>query len=98
MCQAIGRVENSLTRVITVSERCGTRQRKMRFQLTLALILAVVCAMLTMPAEGKLVHVPGKTCKDAPPCPGGKPCVMAPPRCNVGTCGKDPVPMCDIES
>ncbi|KMQ93176.1 rhs-related protein [Lasius niger] len=40
------------------------------------------------------IHLPGKNCDDAPPCPDERPCVMAPPHCNVGTCGKDPVPTC----
>lgn len=44
------------------------------------------------------IHLPGKTCEDAPPCPDERPCVMAPPRCcnGDGNCGTDPVPTCGL--
>ena len=50
---------------------------------------------MTLAADEKddYIHLPGKSCKDAPPCPDERPCVMAKPRCNVGTC-PDLVPTC----
>ncbi|XP_076242321.1 uncharacterized protein LOC143184169 [Calliopsis andreniformis] len=65
----------------------------MKFLVTLTLILAVLFAT-SMAQTDDYIHLPGKSCKDAPPCPDGRPCVMAAPRCNVGTCGKEPVPTC----
>ncbi|KZC12462.1 hypothetical protein WN55_04000 [Dufourea novaeangliae] len=66
----------------------------MKLLFALTLLLTVICASMTMAASDEYIHLPGKSCADAPPCPDNRPCVMAPPRCNVGTCGKNPVPTC----
>ncbi|KAL6423770.1 hypothetical protein ACFW04_010324 [Cataglyphis niger] len=67
-------------------------------KLMFALMIIVVVLSTTVTADGNedddYIHLPGKTCEDAPSCPDNRPCVMEPPRCNVGTCGKDPVPTC----
>ncbi|XP_011639749.1 uncharacterized protein LOC105428876 [Pogonomyrmex barbatus] len=68
-------------------------------KLTIALLMAVAVIVLStavMAADetDDYIHLPGKTCDDAPPCPDDRPCMMAPPRCNAGTCGTDPVPTC----
>ncbi|CAK9807670.1 hypothetical protein ANTQUA_LOCUS5291 [Anthophora quadrimaculata] len=68
------------------------QKENMRFLLALVFIMAALCALAT--AQDDYIHLPGKSCKDAPPCPDGRPCVMAPPKCNVGTCGTKPVPTC----
>ncbi|XP_076229570.1 uncharacterized protein LOC143175245 [Nomia melanderi] len=66
----------------------------MRFLFALTFLLTALLFASMSTAEDEYIHLPGKTCKDAPPCPDGRPCVMAKPRCNVGTCGNDPVPTC----
>ncbi|XP_078032952.1 uncharacterized protein LOC144467849 [Augochlora pura] len=66
----------------------------MRFLFALTLLLTVLCVSMSFAQKDDYIHLPGKSCKDAPPCPDGRPCVMAPPRCNAGTCGTDPVPTC----
>ena len=43
--------------------------------------------------QDEYIHLPGKSCIDAPPCPDKRTCIMAQPRCNVGTC-PDLVPTC----
>ncbi|XP_012529533.1 uncharacterized protein LOC105832810 [Monomorium pharaonis] len=69
-------------------------------KLTIALLMvAAVVLSTTVTADDHesnddYMHLPGKSCDDAPPCPDGRPCVMAPPHCNSGTCGTDPVPQC----
>lgn len=66
-----------------------------RMKLTVALLMAVVVVFLTtVEAENEYIHLPGKNCEEAPPCPDGRTCVMAPPHCNTGTCGTEPVPSC----
>jgi len=70
-----------------------TRVQRSRMKSTIA--LAIIAVMLAaVAAQDDYIHLPGKTCQDAPACPDGRPCVMAPPRCNSGTCGRDPVPTC----
>lgn len=64
----------------------------MKLIIALMVIAVALSAMVT--AEDEYIHLPGKNCKEAPPCPDGRPCVMAPPHCNSGTCGTDPVPTC----
>ncbi|XP_024886650.1 uncharacterized protein LOC112464087 [Temnothorax curvispinosus] len=66
-------------------------------KLTVVLLMAIAVVLVTAADDGvdeEYIHLPGKTCEDAPPCPDERPCVMAPPHCNVGTCGTDPVPTC----
>lgn len=77
-------------------------------KLTIALLMVVAVVLSTVAAEDEhehdghdghdgqngYIHLPGKNCEEAPPCPDGRPCMMAPPRCNSGTCGTDPVPTC----
>ncbi|KAL0134577.1 hypothetical protein PUN28_001401 [Cardiocondyla obscurior] len=67
-------------------------------KLTVALLMAVAVVLATTVAANddneEYIHLPGKSCDDAPPCPDDRPCVMAPPHCNSGTCGTDPVPTC----
>ncbi|XP_076165304.1 uncharacterized protein LOC143145634 [Ptiloglossa arizonensis] len=65
----------------------------MKRMLALTIVLLVVCAT-SMAQTDDYIHLPGKSCADAPACPDGRPCVMATPRCNVGTCGKNLVPTC----
>lgn len=62
--------------------------------IVLTIIAAVLSATVVAAQDDEYIHLPGKTCEEAPACPDGRPCVMAPPRCNAGTCGKDPVPTC----
>ncbi|EZA56746.1 hypothetical protein DMN91_000708 [Ooceraea biroi] len=61
---------------------------------TIVLVLIAIIAATVMAQEDDYIHLPGKSCEDAPACPDGRPCVMAPPHCNSGTCGTDPVPTC----
>ncbi|CAK9824698.1 hypothetical protein ANTRET_LOCUS2825 [Anthophora retusa] len=68
------------------------QKENMRFLLALVFIMAALCTFAT--AQDGYIHLPGKTCKDAPRCPDGSRCVMAPPKCNVGTCGTEKVPTC----
>ncbi|XP_076382670.1 uncharacterized protein LOC143260581 [Megalopta genalis] len=70
----------------------------MRFLFALTLLLTVLCVSMTLAQKDDYIHLPGKSCSDAPPCPDGRPCVMAKPRCNSGTCGTDPVPTCGPKS
>ncbi|XP_077276749.1 uncharacterized protein LOC143905292 [Temnothorax americanus] len=67
-------------------------------KLTVVLLMAIAVVLVTAADDAgndeEYIHLPGKNCKDAPPCPDERPCVMAPPHCNVGTCGTDPVPTC----
>lgn len=63
-------------------------------KLTVALLMVIAVILSTVQADEKYMHLPGKNCEDAPPCPDNRPCVMAPPQCNSGTCGTDPVPTC----
>ncbi|XP_011694324.1 PREDICTED: uncharacterized protein LOC105453812 [Wasmannia auropunctata] len=65
----------------------------MKFTIVLLMAVAVVLST-TFAEEQEYMHLPGKNCEEAPPCPDGRPCVMAPPHCNTGTCGTDPVPTC----
>nr|KAF7427026.1 hypothetical protein H0235_006720 [Vespula pensylvanica] len=73
------------------------------FKMKLLFVVAIVVMILsttttTMSAkEDDYIHLPGKSCKDAPPCPDERQCVMAKPRCNVGTC-PDLVPTCGPKS
>lgn len=60
----------------------------------LMVVVVVLSTAIAADDDEEYIHLPGKTCEDAPPCPDDRPCVMAPPHCNVGTCGKDPVPTC----
>jgi hypothetical protein len=70
-----------------------TRVQRSRMRSIIALaIIAVMFAAVA--AQDDYIHLPGKSCQDAPACPDGRPCVMAPPRCNRGTCGTNPVPTC----
>lgn len=57
-------------------------------------IIAIALAATVTAQQDDYIHLPGKSCQDAPSCPDGRPCVMAPPRCNAGTCGTKPVPTC----
>ncbi|XP_011165830.1 uncharacterized protein LOC105200126 [Solenopsis invicta] len=75
----------------------------MKLTIALLMVIAVVMSTTVMAEDGEeaheegqgdYVHLPGKSCDDAPPCPDGRPCIMAPPHCNSGTCGTDPVPQC----
>ncbi|KAM0725927.1 hypothetical protein ACS0PU_008008 [Formica fusca] len=66
----------------------------MKLMLALMVIVVVLSTAVTADDDKDYIHLPGKNCEDAPPCPDDRPCVMAPPHCNVGTCGKDPVPTC----
>ncbi|XP_011151829.1 uncharacterized protein LOC105190668 [Harpegnathos saltator] len=63
-------------------------------KLIIVLMAIAIVLSTTVTAQDDYIHLPGKSCADAPPCPDGRPCVMAPPHCNVGTCGRDPVPTC----
>ncbi|XP_011687553.1 PREDICTED: uncharacterized protein LOC105449844 [Wasmannia auropunctata] len=65
----------------------------MKFTIVLLMAVAVVLST-TFAEEKEYMHLPGKNCEEAPPCPDGRPCVMAPPHCNIGTCGTDLVPTC----
>lgn len=68
---------------------------------SLLFILAIALVMLASCNSANLddyIHLPGKNCNDAPPCPDNRPCIMAPPHCNIGTCGTDPVPTCGASS
>ncbi|CAB3244107.1 unnamed protein product [Arctia plantaginis] len=58
------------------------------------IIIGLLVVLTAADDDTEYIHLPGKTCEDAPPCPDGTPCVMAPPMCNKGTCGTDPVPSC----
>lgn len=63
----------------------------MRFHLIFAILL--VGYSIVAKAEDEYIHLPGKNCEQAPVCPDNRPCVMAKPRCNTGTC-PDMVPTC----
>ncbi|XP_018311352.1 uncharacterized protein [Mycetomoellerius zeteki] len=61
----------------------------------IALMMTIAIVLSTMVvAEDEYIHLPGNNCSDAPPCPDGRPCVMALPHCNSGTCGTEKVPTC----
>lgn len=62
--------------------------------LTLLVSMLYVSTILAADDWEDYIHLPGKTCAEAPPCPDNRPCVMAPPRCNSGTCPQDAVPTC----
>lgn len=47
--------------------------------------MVIVVLSMAIAADDDYIHLPGKTCEDAPSCPDDRPCVMAPPHCNVGT-------------
>ncbi|XP_033308096.1 uncharacterized protein LOC117230892 [Bombus vosnesenskii] len=66
----------------------------MRFPMTLAFILAIFCAIVMAQNDDEIVRLPGKSCKDAPPCPNGRSCMMVAPPCNSDNCDKNPVPSC----
>lgn len=63
----------------------------------LALLVSMLYISMTLAADDwdEYIHLPGKSCSDAPACPDNRPCVMAPPRCNTGTCNQSTlVPTC----
>ncbi|XP_011050876.1 PREDICTED: uncharacterized protein LOC105143961 [Acromyrmex echinatior] len=66
----------------------------MKSIIALLMVIAVVLSTTVVAEDDEYIHLPGKNCEDAPSCPDGRPCVMAPPHCNSGTCGTDPVPTC----
>lgn len=71
----------------------------MKLIVALLMVTAVILSTTVLAEEDEHmmdehIHLPGKTCDDAPPCPDNRPCVMAPPHCNKGTCGTEPVPTC----
>ena len=62
--------------------------------LVILVVIGIVFSATVSADEEEYIHLPGKNCDDAPPCPDDRPCEMAPPRCNTGNCGTDPVPTC----
>lgn len=66
----------------------------MKSLLMMLAIVLVVTTVATGAEDDEYIHLPGKNCDDAPACPDDRPCIMAPPHCNSGTCGTDPVPTC----
>lgn len=66
----------------------------MKLIIVLAVVAIVLSATVTADDGEEYIHLPGKNCEEAPPCPDNRPCVMEPPQCNAGTCGTDKVPTC----
>ena len=60
-------------------------------------LLVALLTVLSVAQSQDYIHLPGRTCEEAPPCPDGTPCFMAAPRCNSGTCGTNPVPTCRVQ-
>ncbi|XP_011874205.1 PREDICTED: uncharacterized protein LOC105565534 [Vollenhovia emeryi] len=68
-------------------------------KLAVALLMAVAVVLSTAEEQepkDDYIHLPGKTCEEAPACPDNRPCVMAKPHCKVGPC-PDLVPTCGPE-
>lgn len=71
----------------------------MKLLFVFAIVVAILSTLTinTSAEKDEYIHLPGKSCADAPPCPDGRQCVMGKPRCNVGTC-PDLVPTCGPKS
>ena len=82
-----------------MSRMTGDQSRsRMKSIIALLMVIAVVFSTTVMAEDDEYIHLPGKNCEEAPSCPDGRSCVMAPPQCNSGTCGTDPVPTCGPKS
>ncbi|XP_044010604.1 uncharacterized protein LOC122854208 [Aphidius gifuensis] len=71
---------------------------KMKIVIVTLMVMLIIATITTTTVsaeeQDEYIHLPGKNCDDAPECPDNRPCVMAKPRCNAGTCGTAPVPIC----
>lgn len=62
--------------------------------LVILVVIGIVFSAAVSADDDGYIYLPGKDCSNAPLCPDGRPCEMAPPTCNYGTCGTSPVPVC----